>query len=403
MRSHIPRCSRHLRSSSTRSRVATRNRRCAGRARARTRCPQSCSRSTASGSATRRWPSCCATTATACRRQTNPSKVPSIRTATRSSSTSTRKRRTASCGACRSSPSTPRRRSWSATSRTADASGNRRASPTWWMSKTSRPMRSTRLIPCGVYDLAANNGFVGVDHDTPLFAVTSIEAWRSQVGAKRYPEAREIFITADAGGSNSYRSHVWKHQLQRVADKLGHVDPCQPLSTRLQQVEQGGAPPVLVHLDQLARTPSADRRDRRQPRGTGRNRPRVCRLFRVLSLEAPPSSAGTPGVNPWARGEARWTPGAALRARGAALSPRTGARWAPGVTLVARSVPFEARASTLERQRDTVSTMGAPAWPPGVTPRARASAPWPRGVTARAIAATPSLKGDTPSSTTAAA
>jgi hypothetical protein len=40
------------------------------------------------------------------------------------------------------------------------------------------------------------------------------------VGAKRYPEAREIFITADAGGSNSYRSHVWKHQLQRVADKL---------------------------------------------------------------------------------------------------------------------------------------------------------------------------------------
>ena len=51
----------------------------------------------------------------------------------------------------------------------------------------------------------------GVDHDTPVFAVRSIEAWWSRVGAKRYPEAREIFITADAGGSNSYRSHVWKH------------------------------------------------------------------------------------------------------------------------------------------------------------------------------------------------
>jgi Rhodopirellula transposase DDE domain len=80
-----------------------------------------------------------------------------------------------------------------------------------------------KAIPYGVYDLTANEGFVsvGVDHDTPVFAVTSIEAWWVQVGSKRYPKAREIFITADAGGSNSYRSHVWKQQLQRVADKLG--------------------------------------------------------------------------------------------------------------------------------------------------------------------------------------
>jgi hypothetical protein len=79
-----------------------------------------------------------------------------------------------------------------------------------------------KAIPYGVYDLGANVGFVnvGVDHDTPVFAVTSIEAWWTQVGSKRYPNAREIFITADAGGSNSYRSHVWKQQLQRVADKL---------------------------------------------------------------------------------------------------------------------------------------------------------------------------------------
>jgi hypothetical protein len=80
-----------------------------------------------------------------------------------------------------------------------------------------------KAIPYGVYDLTANEGFVsvGVDHDTPVFAVTSIEAWWIQVGSKRYSKAREIFITADAGGSNSYRSHVWKQQLQRVADKLG--------------------------------------------------------------------------------------------------------------------------------------------------------------------------------------
>jgi len=80
-----------------------------------------------------------------------------------------------------------------------------------------------KAIPYGVYDVAANDGFVsvGVDHDTPVFAVTSIEAWWKQVGSKRYPDAGELFITADAGGSNSYRSHVWKHQLQRLADKLG--------------------------------------------------------------------------------------------------------------------------------------------------------------------------------------
>ena len=99
-----------------------------------------------------------------------------------------------------------------------------------------------KAIPYGVYDLAANEGFVsvGVDHDTPVFAVTSIEAWWSRVGAKRYPEAREIFITADAGGSNSYRSHVWKHQLQRVADKLDmsiHVSHFPPGTSRWNKVE----------------------------------------------------------------------------------------------------------------------------------------------------------------------
>jgi hypothetical protein len=80
-----------------------------------------------------------------------------------------------------------------------------------------------KAIPYGVYDLGANHGFVsvGVDHDTPVFAVTTIDAWWKQVGAARYPKAREIFITADAGGSNGYRSRVWKYELQRLADKLG--------------------------------------------------------------------------------------------------------------------------------------------------------------------------------------
>ena len=80
-----------------------------------------------------------------------------------------------------------------------------------------------KAIPYGVYDIGANDGFVsvGVDHDTPVFAVTSIEAWWKQVGVARYPKARELFITADAGGSNGYRLRVWKYELQRLADKLG--------------------------------------------------------------------------------------------------------------------------------------------------------------------------------------
>ncbi len=99
-----------------------------------------------------------------------------------------------------------------------------------------------KAIPYGIYDLAANDGFVsvGVDHDTPLFAVTSIEAWWSQVGSKRYPDAREIFITADAGGSNSYRSHVWKYQLQQLADKLSmsiHVSHFPPGTSKWNKVE----------------------------------------------------------------------------------------------------------------------------------------------------------------------
>jgi hypothetical protein len=99
-----------------------------------------------------------------------------------------------------------------------------------------------KAIPYGVYDVGANDGFVsvGVDHDTPVFAVTSIEAWWKQVGSKRYHTAREVFITADAGGSNGYRSHVWKQQLQRLADNLGlafHVSHFPPGTSKWNKVE----------------------------------------------------------------------------------------------------------------------------------------------------------------------
>ncbi len=99
-----------------------------------------------------------------------------------------------------------------------------------------------KAIPYGVYDVAANDGFVsvGVDHDTPVFAVTSIDAWWKQVGAPRYPDAREIFITADAGGSNGHRPRVWKAELQRLADKHAlviHVSHFPPGTSKWNKVE----------------------------------------------------------------------------------------------------------------------------------------------------------------------
>jgi hypothetical protein len=80
-----------------------------------------------------------------------------------------------------------------------------------------------KAIPYGVYDLSANAGWVsvGTDHDTPEFAVESIYCWWRQMGRKTYPEARELLITADGGGSNGSRTRLWKVALQRMADTTG--------------------------------------------------------------------------------------------------------------------------------------------------------------------------------------
>ncbi len=80
-----------------------------------------------------------------------------------------------------------------------------------------------KVIPYGVYDLGRNTGWVsvGVDHDTPAFAVESIARWWRYMGRTTYPAARELLITADAGGSNSARARLWKVELQRFADRSG--------------------------------------------------------------------------------------------------------------------------------------------------------------------------------------
>ena len=80
-----------------------------------------------------------------------------------------------------------------------------------------------KAIPYGVYDLTANAGWVsvGTDHDTAAFATATIERWWRTMGQPRYPQATELLITADGGGSNASRSRLWKLELQRLADVTG--------------------------------------------------------------------------------------------------------------------------------------------------------------------------------------
>ena len=80
-----------------------------------------------------------------------------------------------------------------------------------------------KAVPYGIYDLFANEGFVivGDDGDTAAFAVSSIGRWWDEVGSVAYPDATRLLITADAGGSNSSRSRLWKRELGALAARVG--------------------------------------------------------------------------------------------------------------------------------------------------------------------------------------
>ena len=80
-----------------------------------------------------------------------------------------------------------------------------------------------RAAPYGVYDIAANAGWVsvGIDHDTASFAVNAIRRWWQAMGCERYPDATQLLITADCGGSNGARVRLWKRELQKLANELG--------------------------------------------------------------------------------------------------------------------------------------------------------------------------------------
>lgn len=99
-----------------------------------------------------------------------------------------------------------------------------------------------KVVPYGVYDVGANEGFVslGITADTAEFAVNAIRTWRTRLGLARYPGMRELTITADCGGSNGARVRLWKVELQRFADETDltlHVHHYPPGTSKWNRIE----------------------------------------------------------------------------------------------------------------------------------------------------------------------
>jgi len=118
-----------------------------------------------------------------------------------------------------------------------------------------------KVVPYGVYDVAANEGWVsvGIAADTAEFAVQSIRTWRKRMGRARYPKARALTITADCGGSNGARVRLWKTELQKLADETGlvvHVHHYPPGTSKWNRIEHR----LFCHITQNWRgRPLADR------------------------------------------------------------------------------------------------------------------------------------------------
>jgi len=118
-----------------------------------------------------------------------------------------------------------------------------------------------KVVPYGVYDMATNSGFVsvGVNADTAEFAVAAVRRWFDQMGRERYPNARELTITADGGGSNGSRVRLWKIELQKLADATGlvvHVHHYPPGTSKWNKIEHR----LFCHITQTWRgRPLTDR------------------------------------------------------------------------------------------------------------------------------------------------
>ncbi len=99
-----------------------------------------------------------------------------------------------------------------------------------------------RACPYGIYDIAANCGYVnvGVSADTGQFAVNSIRTWWNEMGEQKYPNAKQLMITCDGGGSNGRRNRLWKTSLQEFANETGleiHVSHFPPGTSKWNKIE----------------------------------------------------------------------------------------------------------------------------------------------------------------------
>jgi len=99
-----------------------------------------------------------------------------------------------------------------------------------------------KATPYGIYDLSKNLGWVnvGIDHDTAEFAVESIRRWYKHLGQELYPNAKDLYVTADGGGSNGSRNRLWKYCLQEFADESGltiHVSHFPPGTSKWNKIE----------------------------------------------------------------------------------------------------------------------------------------------------------------------
>ena len=102
------------------------------------------------------------------------------------------------------------------------------------------------VIPHGVYDVGRNQGFLHLNtsRDTSELACDSIAAWWEEHGRTDYPRAKKLLVLCDGGGSNSAARYVFKEELQKLANRLGHRDPHRPLPALLLQVQSDRAPPL---------------------------------------------------------------------------------------------------------------------------------------------------------------
>ncbi len=133
-----------------------------------------------------------------------------------------------------------------------------------------------RVTPYGVYDLTANEGWVsvGTDHDTARFAAQTILKWWREMGQSRYPNAKELLITADGGGSNSSRCRLWKIAIQELADETGltlNVSHFPPGTSKWNKIEYI----LFCHVTQNWRgrpagQPRSDRKTDRRHKNQGR-------------------------------------------------------------------------------------------------------------------------------------